>query len=167
MKPVHIEVGRLTDSGGPLRMNLPKLIDTRLLIQANSGGGKSWMLRVLIERAAPHVQTIVLDSEGEFVSLREKFDFVLASKDEGEVPADPRAAALLARKLMELRVSAVIDLYDLELRQRREFVRLFLDSLLNLPKSLWSPALLCWTRRRTFVRRTPRKRRSRQRQSST
>jgi hypothetical protein len=27
------------------------LVDTRLLIQANSGGGKSWLLRLIAERA--------------------------------------------------------------------------------------------------------------------
>jgi len=26
---------------------LPTLVDTRLLIQANSGGGKSWLLRLI------------------------------------------------------------------------------------------------------------------------
>jgi hypothetical protein len=39
-------------------LNLPTLVDTRLLIQANSGGGKSWLLRLIAERA--WIQTLVL-----------------------------------------------------------------------------------------------------------
>jgi hypothetical protein len=46
--------------GGKLELDLPTLVDTRLLIQANSGGGKSWLLRLIAERAG--IQTIVLDN---------------------------------------------------------------------------------------------------------
>ena len=48
--------------GKKLELDLPTLVDTRLLIQANSGGGKSWLLRLIAERAG--IQTIVLDNEG-------------------------------------------------------------------------------------------------------
>src|SRR5580698_2327355 len=47
--------------GKKLELDLPTLVDTRLLIQANSGGGKSWLLRLITERAG--IQTIVLDNE--------------------------------------------------------------------------------------------------------
>src|SRR5712671_4357915 len=113
-------------AGEKLELDLPTLVDTRLLIQANSGGGKSWLLRLIAERAG--IQTIVLDPEGEFASLREKLDMVLVGGDKAELPAEPRSAALLARRLMEFKVSAVIDLYELKLPARREFIRLFLDS---------------------------------------
>jgi uncharacterized protein DUF87 len=63
--------------GGRLELDLPALVDTRLLIQANSGGGKSWLLRLIPERAG--IQTIVLDNEGEFASLREAVDVLLAA----------------------------------------------------------------------------------------
>src|SRR5438067_7624738 len=93
-------------------IDLPTLLDTRLLVQANSGGGKSWALRRILEQSHGKVQHIILDSEGEFGTLREKFDYVLAGKG-GDTPAEPRSAALLARKLLELKVSAIIDLYEL------------------------------------------------------
>lgn len=71
----------MIDSAKKLDIDLPHLIDTRLLIQANSGGGKSWLLRLIAERAG--IQTIVLDPEGEFASLREAVDVLLVGK-EGE-----------------------------------------------------------------------------------
>ena len=52
-------IGRVID-GEKLELDLPTLVDTRLLIQANSGGGKSWLLRLIAERAG--IQTIVLDN---------------------------------------------------------------------------------------------------------
>ena len=125
--------------GGKLELDLPTLVDTRLLIQANSGGGKSWLLRLIAERAG--IQTIVLDNEGEFASLREAVDVLLVGAS-GEVSADPRHAALLARRLLEYKVSAVIDLYELKLAERRRFVRLFLESLIHLPRDLWRPTLV-------------------------
>lgn len=122
-------------------VSLPVLLDSRLLIQGNSGAGKSHLMRLILEKISGKAQAIVLDPEGEFSTLRERFDFVLAGKG-GEVPAHPSCAATLARKLMELRTSAIIDLYDLRLPEQREFIRLFLDELLALPKELYKQPLL-------------------------
>jgi hypothetical protein len=43
-------IGEIID-GGKLDCDVSSLVDTRLLIQANSGGGKSWLLRLIAERA--------------------------------------------------------------------------------------------------------------------
>ena len=122
-------------------IDLPSLLDTRLLVQANSGGGKSWLLRRILEQSHGKVQQIVIDLEGEFATLRERYDYVLAGKD-GDTPADPRSAGLLAKKLLELNVSAIIDLYELHLQDRKHFVRIFLESMINAPKTLWHPCLV-------------------------
>jgi len=122
-------------------INLTSLLETRLLVQANSGGGKSWLLRRILEQSHGKVQQIIIDLEGEFSTLREKYDYILAGKD-GDTPADPRSAALLARKVLELNVSVIIDLYELRHQQRKRFVKLFLDSMVNAPKELWHPCLV-------------------------
>src|ERR1700732_1990550 len=93
------------DSAKKLDVDLPRLVDTRLLIHANSGGGKSWLLRLIAERAG--IQAIVLDNEGEFASLREAVDVLLVGAS-GELLANPRHAALLARRLLEYKVSAAV-----------------------------------------------------------
>jgi hypothetical protein len=131
-------------------IDLSKLIESRLLVQANSGGGKSWALRRLLEQTHGKVQQIVIDSEGEFSTLREKHDFILAGKD-GDTPAEPRSAALLARKLLELKVSAIIDLYELHPQERKRFVRLFLDALINAPKELWHPCIVVIDEAHTYA----------------
>lgn len=136
-----VEIGRIVDGNAPLLLDVQRLVATRLLVQGRSGGGKSWTLRRILEQTHGSIQHLVLDPEGEFASLRERYDYVLAGKG-GDIAADPSTAALLAHRLLELRVSAVLDLYELKAGDRRRFVRLFLDALVNAPKSLWHPALV-------------------------
>lgn len=124
-----------------ITVNLSKLIESRMLIQANSGGGKSWAIRRIIEQAFGAVQIIVIDPEGEFANMREEFDFVYVGKD-GDAPAESRSAALLAHRLLELKASAIIDLYELPPQERKHFVRLFCEAMVNAPKNLWHDALV-------------------------
>lgn len=134
-------IGRSTE-GRDVRINVERLIETRAIVMSRSGGGKSFTLRRLLEQTHGQVQQIVIDVEAEFFTLREKFDYVLAGGAEGDCPADTRSAAMLARKLLELRVSAIIDIYELKSHERIKFVRLFLESLIEAPKSLWHPCLI-------------------------
>lgn len=127
---------------GKLKINVPRLLKTRLLVQANSGGGKSYLLRRLLEQTAKEVQQIVIDVEGSFFTLREKFDFAICSPTGGDVAATPRTAKLLARKLMETGASAIVDISELKAHERKAFVRIFCESLVELPKKLWHPAMV-------------------------
>ncbi len=136
--------------GKGVKMDLSKLIDSKLLIQANSGGGKSWLIRRILEQTQGKVQQIILDPEGEFGTLREKYDYILAGKG-GDTPAEPKSAAMLAKRLLELKVSAIIDLYELHPQDRKKFVRLFLEAMVNAPKELWHPVLVVIDEAHTFV----------------
>src|SRR3712207_8269684 len=60
----------------PARLDLEELLATRLLVQGNSGSGKSHLLRRLLEGSAGSVQQIIIDPEGDFVSLGEVFGHV-------------------------------------------------------------------------------------------
>jgi uncharacterized protein DUF87 len=126
---------------GEIGVDLDRLIATRMLLQANSGGGKSRALRYMLEQTFGKVQQIVLDPEGEFASLREQFPYVLAGKG-ADTAATPTTAKLLCRKLMELGVSTVIDLYELPIGDRRVFVQRFLEELMHLPHALWHPTMI-------------------------
>ncbi|HEX8325702.1 MAG TPA: DUF87 domain-containing protein [Tepidisphaeraceae bacterium] len=123
---------------GSVTLDPLTLTTSRLLVTANSGGGKSYLLRKLIERLGGSAQTFVLDMEGEFVTLREKLDLVIVGPG-GEIPTDVRSAGLLVRRLMEKNISAVIDMSELRSQPRRQFVREFCETLIGLPKSLWRP----------------------------
>jgi len=122
-------------------IDLQKLVESRLLVQANSGGGKSWLIRRLLEQSQGKIQQIVIDLEGEFHTLREKFDYLLVSRD-GDVPAHIKTAGLLAQEILRLNVSAIIDLYELPSQDRKHYARLFLESMINAPKELWHNCLV-------------------------
>lgn len=124
-----------------ISIDVPRLLETRLLLTASSGGGKSWAIRRLIEQVANDVMVLVIDPEGEFATLREKLDLVIAGKG-GDCPAEPQSADLLARRLLELGASAVLDIYELKPTERVRFVRKFLEGLVNSPKKLWRPCLV-------------------------
>lgn len=126
--------------GSNQALDVERLIETRLLLQANSGAGKSWCLRRLAEQTYGHCQQIIIDPDGEFHTLREQHDYVLAGKN-GDCPADVKSAGLLARRLLELGVSAIIDIYELG-AQRRLFVQKFLEAMMDAPRDLWHPVLV-------------------------
>lgn len=123
-------------------IDLKRLLATRMLIQSNSGGGKSRALRRLLEQTANQVQQLIIDPEGEFSTLREKYDYVLAAPSGADVVASPQTASLLARRLFESGVSAVLDIYELKAHERQDFVRRFLEALVNAPRHLWHPVLI-------------------------
>lgn len=124
-----------------IKVDLEKLISSRLLVQASSGGGKSYAIRKLSEELSGHVQVIIIDIEGEFVSLREQYPFALVGK-EGEIPLNLRYAETLAHKLLETNLSAIIDLSEMEVYQRRLFAKRFAHALIESPKHLWHPCIV-------------------------
>jgi hypothetical protein len=130
------------DLGSGIRCDLPNLIDTRLLIQASSGGGKSWAIRRILEQTHGKVQQLVIDPESEFHTLREKYDYVYAAPHGGDTVAHPRSAALLAERLLELGASAILDIFELKPEPRRAFVKLFCEALVEIPKRLYHPVLV-------------------------
>lgn len=122
-------------------LDLNTLLTTRLLVTADSGGGKTVLLKRICEQAFGKIQIIVVDPEGEFSPLRQKFNFVLVGKG-GDTPADPRSAALVAQRLLELRASAICDIYEMKPSVRHTWVKLFLDGLLEAPKNLRHPCMV-------------------------
>lgn len=138
---MKLNLGVWVANSQPVELDLDTLLRSNLLIQGASGSGKSWAFRRLLEQAAPHVPIAVIDPEGEFASLRERFDFVLAGPD-GDTPVDLRSAGLLARKVLELRTSIICDLSELSPLLRPQWVHDFLDELTNAPKRLWTDFLI-------------------------
>jgi len=131
-----------TEEDKDLAIDMQKLLATRMLLNAESGGGKTVALKRLMEQTHGQVQQIIIDPEGEFSTLREKFDYLLCAPEGADAVANPKTATILARKLRETRVSAVINIYDLRPAEQRLFVRLFVEELLAAPKHLWNPCLV-------------------------
>jgi len=130
-----------TEDGTPVEIDIKTFLTTRGLIQASSGGGKSRTLRRMAEQFFGKVQTFIIDKEGEFPSLREKFGYALVGNG-GETPTDPQTAELVCQKLLESGLSCIFDLYSLKDPDRHSWVKNFLDALMNAPKTLWHPVMI-------------------------
>lgn len=130
----------LIDIGIPI--NLENLYQTRMLINAGSGGGKSWLIRRLAETCSGNIHQIIFDYEGEFVTLREKFPFALVAVKDGDIPLSIHHAGKLAAMVMETALSVIIDLYELEPDDRVEYVHVFLHALMNLSRDVYHPTLV-------------------------
>ncbi len=48
----------------------------------------------------------------------------------------------MARRILELHASAIVDLYELKNGEPVRFARLFLKALMDDPKSLWHPCMV-------------------------
>lgn len=140
MTDTRLLLGRTADHT-LVHLDIEILLRSKLLIQASSGGGKSRTLRRIAEQAFGTVPVIIIDPEGEFASLREKFGFLLVGKD-GDVPATVETAALLAERILRTGISVIIDLYELRPAERHAWLRAFLDALMNAPRDLWRDYLI-------------------------
>jgi uncharacterized protein len=134
---VSVDMGTDT-SGAPVTMDLEELLATRLLVQGNSGSGKSHLLRRLLERSAGQVQQVVIDPEGDFVTLSDRYGHVVI---EGADYAE-REIARIAARLREHRASVVLSLEGLEAEGQMRCAAGFLNALFDAPREHWYPALV-------------------------
>jgi hypothetical protein len=131
-----IEMGAAT-GGGPALLDLQELLATRLLVQGNSGSGKSHLLRRLLEQSAPMVQQAVIDPEGDFVTLAEEFGHVVVNAAENE-----SELYRIAARVRQHRVSIVLNLEDLDADAQMRAAGSFLGGLFDAPRDQWYPMLV-------------------------
>lgn len=122
-------------------IELSKLIDSRMIVMANSGAGKSYLVRKVLEESHGKVLSIVLDFEGEFKTLREKYDYLLIGHD-SDVEISLNSAKILPKKLLELNIPTIIDISDFKRPDRIRYVKLFLEGLMEAKRELWKPCLI-------------------------
>lgn len=134
---INIEMG--SDAAGrPVAMDVEELLATRLLVQGNSGSGKSHLLRRMLEESAGVVQQIVIDPEGDFVTLSGPFGHLpIEAGDYSEAEI-----ARIATRVREHRVSVVLSLEGLELEAQMRCAAAFLAALFDAPRDHWYPALV-------------------------
>ena len=134
---VRVDMG-VDGKGDAISIDLEELLATRLLVQGNSGSGKSHLLRRLLERSAGQVQQVVIDPEGDFVTLADRYGHVpVEAADHSE-----RDIARLAGRIREHRASVVLSLEGLEAEGQLRCAAAFLSGLFDAPRDHWYPALV-------------------------
>ncbi|MBV1837476.1 ATP-binding protein [Acetobacter estunensis] len=133
----RIEMGEIV-GGGPATLNLAELLATRLLVQGNSGSGKSHLLRRLLEQTGNMVQQAIIDPEGDFVSLADAFSHLVIDA------AEHTEAALQAagERMRVHRASVVLNLEGLDADQQMKRAAAFLGGMFDVPRAHWYPVLV-------------------------
>lgn len=133
---IAIELGS-SPAGQPVRLDLEELLSTRLLVQGNSGSGKSHLLRRLLEQSAGHVQQAIIDPEGDFVSLADRFGHVVidAERTQSEI-------GRIAARIRRHRASVVFNLEGLDADAQMRSAAAFLSGLFDIERDYWFPMLV-------------------------
>src|ERR1700728_1847719 len=134
---VSIEIGR-TAAGESATLDLEELLATRLLVQGNSGSGKSHLLRRLLEQSSPWVQQTVIDPEGDFVTLAERFGHLVIDAEEHT----ERGLQVAGERARIHRVSTVLNLEGLDAENQMRRAAAFLSGLFEVPRDHWYPMLV-------------------------
>ncbi|WP_332700275.1 ATP-binding protein [Devosia sp.] len=133
---VAIDMGATTGAA-PATLDLEELLATRLLVQGNSGSGKSHLLRRLLEQSAPWVQQCIIDPEGDFTTLSERYGHLVvdATRTEAELTR-------IAARVRQHRVSVVLNLEGLDVEQQMRAAAAFLGGMFDADRDYWYPVLV-------------------------
>ncbi len=131
-----IDMGE-AQGGSAALLDLEELLATRLLVQGNSGSGKSHLLRRLLEQSAPHVQQCIVDPEGDFVTLADRFGHLVVEADRPEAEL-----TRIAGRVRQHRVSVVLDLEGLDVEQQMRAAAAFLGGMFDADRDYWYPVLV-------------------------
>ncbi|MBI5697054.1 MAG: DUF87 domain-containing protein, partial [Thaumarchaeota archaeon] len=139
-----VTIGAFIESGKPVKLDLNYLMESKLLITAMTGGGKSHGTRVITEESFPEIQQIILEGENEYYTLREKYPYLLfgSKEDNADVQIHPKLAAILPETLMRINKSAIVDISELPAHQRETFIMTFLEQMLEVPKNIQHPVMI-------------------------
>src|SRR5215217_2459734 len=133
---VAIDMG-VAQGGAEAKLDLEELLATRLLVQGNSGSGKSHLLRRLLEQSAPWVQQCIIDPEGDFTTLSERYGHTVvdATRTEAELTR-------IAARVRQHRVSVVLNLEGLDVEQQMRAAAAFLGGMFDAERDHWYPVLV-------------------------
>ena len=134
---VAIEMG-LADAGTAAMLDLEELLSTRLLVQGNSGSGKSHLLRRLLEQSAPWVQQAVIDPEGDFATLAARFNHLVIDAS----AHDETMLQAAGERMRAHRISVVLDLEGLDADAQMRRAAAFLSGMFEAPREHWYPTLV-------------------------
>jgi len=139
---IEINLGRQSktrslEDGNDALVDLEELLATRLLVQGNSGSGKSHLLRRLLEQSAEWVQQCVIDPEGDFVTLADRFGHLVVEATHLE-----QDLTRIAARIRQHRVSSVLSLEGLDSEQQMRAAAAFLGGLFDAPRDFWYPLLV-------------------------
>lgn len=143
---------------GQIAIDSVKLSDgeIRCINIGTTGSGKSYVTRNIIEKFYEYKTgiIIVIDPEGEYWTLREKYDFVILGVDEDfcDITINQDNSAELAIKMMKNQINIIMDLSGIDDRSRQEIASIYIDTIIENSKDS-SPTQLIIEEASRFARK--------------
>lgn len=139
------------------------VITEKLAILAQSGAGKSYLAMRLAElMIQAGAQVVALDPVGTWWGLRvtasgdpSGLPIVVFGGEHGDLPLDPAAGAAIADVIVDLGISAVLDLSDLEMPEQKRFTAAFAERFFHRKKRAKSPVHLFLEEAQVFAPQFP------------
>jgi len=137
---VSFEIGKDLETGEPVILNVKDIVTGRTYIASETRFGKSHTMRriaeEILENYVGQVAVILIDPEGEFASLREKYPIIIIGRDipiQVETPTLlASTAAFMAEKVLEANASAIIDISLVDPEAGKDYVDKFLRRFFHL-----------------------------------
>ncbi len=137
---MNFELGTNIENGAKFELDVASIITGRTFISSITRWGKSWTCRKIVEKCFGYAGIIILDPEGEYSSLREKFSFLIIGKD---IPLQLETAEFMAEKMLESKINVIIDTSMVEDDETaKEYINLFLRKFFFLETILRQPYLV-------------------------
>jgi uncharacterized protein len=140
-----------------------EVVTQKLAFLAQSGAGKSYAAMKLAEEMLTFgAQVVALDPVGVWWGLRVAADgkkpgipITVFGGEHGDVPLPPNAGAMVADLVVDLAISAVLDVSDFELPEMKRFVAAFFERFFQRKKRSRSPVHVFLEEAQTFAPQYP------------
>lgn len=143
--PDTIIIGKNIETNEDVGIEIEYLIDQKVQILGNSRSGKSRGGRVLAEKANKKIHQIIISPKKEFVTLREKFDYIHVGRtselSNPDIELNTRYAEQLALDVMKIGMDVIIEFSEAP-KERIKFVKQFVDGLMMVPQKDWHPTMV-------------------------
>jgi len=136
---MSFDIGQVLETQEPFALDIASVITGRTFLASITRWGKSWTARKIVEESFGHAGIIIIDPEGEYISLREKYPLLIIGKD---IPLQVETAEFMAEKVLESKISIIIDLSMTEVELGKEYVDKFLRRFFFLETTLRQPYLI-------------------------
>lgn len=145
---MKFEIGKEVEKQERFALDIANVITGRTFIASITRFGKSWTARKTVEECFGHAGIIIIDPEGEYISLREKYPLLIIGRD---IPLQLETAEFMADKILETKVSVIIDLSTTEEELGKEYVDKLLKCFFFLQTTTRTPYLIVVEEAEDFI----------------
>lgn len=136
---VKLHIGKIGKEA--FSINAQELVTGRTCVIGQSGSGKSYLVAVICEKLAENnIGFCIVDTEGEYFSLKEKFQVLWVGGDQADIDIEKANLKELAKRVVKDNVPLILDISDVI--DERKVIEEFATHLYNIETKLRTPYLL-------------------------